>query len=335
MRFNYPKRALAIVCANCLLIIFSMSTIVFADEPETMIENNSKIARIEVNTVSDAERVLEFYFKRNDMDIQIGSDKYIDYLTELLMFENDENLKRMPQYEDIKIYASEYLSNVNNSQEIVEKDNKVFLNANEQCKTIASIKKEAEEENASLEKYSIVSDELATQKGYSDSKAVAYARKWAKSRNALYNSYSSDCTNFVSQCVKAGGKTMHKPSSIPIGVKQTTKYWYSVRYEEWHTNHYIYKWNESTSFIRVSDFYTYWKNKGIQTASYSSKAKLQNGASTGDIIQLKNGKGKWFHSIIITGGSKGARKYCGHSSNRLDEPVKNISGAVTYRALKF
>lgn len=69
-----------------------MSTIVFADEPETMIENNSKIARIEVNTVSDAERVLEFYFKRNDMDIQIGSDKYIDYLTELLMFENDENL---------------------------------------------------------------------------------------------------------------------------------------------------------------------------------------------------------------------------------------------------
>lgn len=92
MRFNYPKRALAIVCANCLLIIFSMSTIVFADEPETMIENNSKIARIEVNTVSDAERVLEFYFNRNDMDIQIGSDKYIDYLTELLMFENDENL---------------------------------------------------------------------------------------------------------------------------------------------------------------------------------------------------------------------------------------------------
>ena len=92
MRFNYPKRALAIVRANCLLIIFSMSTIVFADEPETMIENNSKIARIEVNTVSDAERVLEFYFKRNDMDIQIGSDKYIDYLTELLMFENDENL---------------------------------------------------------------------------------------------------------------------------------------------------------------------------------------------------------------------------------------------------
>ena len=55
MRFNYPKKALAIVCANCLLIIFSMSIIVFADEPETMIENNSKISRIEVNTVSDAE----------------------------------------------------------------------------------------------------------------------------------------------------------------------------------------------------------------------------------------------------------------------------------------
>lgn len=97
----------------------------------------------------------------------------------------------------------------------------------------------------------------------------------------------------------------------------------------------MYKWKESSSFINVADFYTYWKNRGIKTASYSSKAKLQNGVSVGDVVQLKNGKGKWFHSIIITGGSKGARTYCGHTKNRKDEPVKNISGAVSYRSLKF
>lgn len=184
-------------------------------------------------------------------------------------------------------------------------------------------------------KFEKASNESLATKGYSDSAAVAYARKWAKSRNSQYNSYSSDCTNFVSQCVEAGGKNMTKPSTVPIGIKETTSYWYSVRYKEWHGNSYVYKWNESTSFIRVADFYTYWKNKGITTASYSSKEKLQNGAAIGDVVQLKNGDGKWFHSIIITGGTKGAREYCGHSSKRLDEPVKNISGAVSYRALKF
>lgn len=259
----------------------------------------------------------------------------MDYLTELLMFENDECLKRISQYEDIKIYASEYLSNLNNNNAIVEKDKKIYLNANEQGKTIDLIKKEAEEEVIAEEKNKIVSNAIMNQKGYSDSRAINYAIKWAKSRNSLYNSYSADCTNFVSQCVKAGGKSMYKPSPTPTGVKNTTKYWYSVRYEDWHANHYIHRWKESTSFIRVSDFYMYWKNKGIKTASYSIKSKLQNDAAIGDVIQLKNGSGKWFHSIIITGGSKGARKYCGHSSNRLDEPVKNISGSVSYRALKF
>lgn len=128
---------------------------------------------------------------------------------------------------------------------------------------------------------------------------------------------------------------MTKPQWIQEGVKDTTNYWYSVRYEEWHTNNYVYRWKESSSFIRVADFYSYWKNKGIKTASYSTKAKLQDGVSIGDVVQLKNGDGKWFHSIIITGGTKGSRTYCGHSYARKDEPVKNISGAVSYRALEF
>lgn len=120
-----------------------------------------------------------------------------------------------------------------------------------------------------------------------------------------------------------------------VGVNETKKYWYSIRYEEWHGNSSVYRWKESTSFIRVGDFYTYWKNKGITTTSYSNKTKLQNGAAIGEVIQLKNGDGKWFHSIIITGGSKGDRLYCGHSSNRKDYPVKKISGAVSFRGLKF
>jgi hypothetical protein len=38
-------------------------------------------------------------------------------------------------------------------------------------------------------------------------KASLYSDKWALARNPTYRSYSNDCTNFVSQCLAAGGKT--------------------------------------------------------------------------------------------------------------------------------
>ena len=46
----------------------------------------------------------------------------------------------------------------------------------------------------------------ASQYTYSPDKAIAYADKWATSRNPKYKSYPGvDCANFVSQCIRAGG----------------------------------------------------------------------------------------------------------------------------------
>ncbi len=51
---------------------------------------------------------------------------------------------------------------------------------------------------------------------YDRDAAVAYARKWALSRNPKYYDYEKlggDCTNFVSQCLYAGGGVMnYKPT---------------------------------------------------------------------------------------------------------------------------
>ena len=41
--------------------------------------------------------------------------------------------------------------------------------------------------------------------GYDAAAAVSYAKSWALSRNPQYTSYDSDCANFVSQCLVAGG----------------------------------------------------------------------------------------------------------------------------------
>ena len=44
-------------------------------------------------------------------------------------------------------------------------------------------------------------------KEYNRASAVAYARRWALSRNPLFTNFAGrggDCTNFISQCVYAG-----------------------------------------------------------------------------------------------------------------------------------
>lgn len=333
------KLFIIVVMITMVFGLFSNS-FAFADA-DNLMEGDS-IDTIEVNRVSDAEELLEKYFEEIGYNIEIGTPDYVEYLTDLLIFEEDEDLKKLSQYENIKIYASEYLTSLNDSGLSEIKGNKVLLNEREECKSIAAIKKEAAEEAILEDVESNVLGMLPdikakAAKGYSASDAVKYARTWARWRNPLYNTHRYDCTNFVSQCVKAGGKSMTKPSPIPAGLNETSKYWYSVRYLDGagNANEPRYKWRESSSFTVVGDFYSYWKSKGITTKSYSSKTKLQNGAKIGEVVQLKNGDGKWFHSIIITGGNKGDRTYCGHSSNRKDYPVKKISDAVSYRGLKF
>lgn len=209
-------------------------------------------------TIEFIEEELENYLNEYKPDIEIGSEAYIEYLFDLLTFEDDPIIAENEYYEDIKIYASEYLSQLNNPEAINMKNNGetviVELNNGVKEKTIGDIINEAKAEDIMVSQISVMEEpDYSTQATYSDSAAVAYAKKYGTSRNTQYNKYSSDGTNFVSQCVKAGGKSMTKPSSIPTGVKSTTSYWYSVRYLDGN-NEMHYKWKESSSFIRVADF---------------------------------------------------------------------------------
>ena len=167
---------------------------------------------------------------------------------------------------------------------------------------------------------------------YSPSKAANYAYKWGNRRNSQYRSHIKDCTNFVSQCVYAGGKTMKKPKKkIPNGMKNTIYYWYSIKYVIPPAN---YRWKESSSWIGVSDFYNYWKNNGAQIIQCKTIKILNNKAKLGDIVQLNEGKG-WYHSIIISKGRKGNWKYAGHSNNRKANSVKNIGCRNKFRIIRI
>ena len=177
-------------------------------------EDKSSTTGSDTATVKETETALLNYLNSKEEKIQIGTPEYTEYLVKLLTFENDESLKALPQYENIKIYASEYLTQIDNPNATVSKDGRMQLNKAEEAKTIAETMEAMAETSVEL-------PSAEANAAYSDSKAVAYARKWAHSYNPLYNSHAikGDCTNFVSQCVIAGGKSMKKPSPVPIGIK--------------------------------------------------------------------------------------------------------------------
>lgn len=143
--------------------------------------------------------------------------------------------------------------------------------------------------------------------------AVSYAQKWANSYNPAYRNWgsSADCTNFVSQCVVAGGKYMVEPTWAYSSATQ------------------------SRSWTVVDDFRTAMLNLGYGTAYSSSTYKGHVGR--GDILQFHNASlGVWHHSAIITKmDSYGTIYYSAHSNFRLDYGLYNVYPGSTYDDIRF
>lgn len=328
---------LAVMLVTCSLV-FSIPVHASNVVAESSHDDSSEVKSI---TIGDIEEELKEYLDNNYPEMLFGSQEFIEYSMDVLMEDADKKLAMLDNYDNVKYYLGEYLYQLDKYQATGNEAKDVFnLSNSYKSKSIDEIQKEAlkteAKENKIYQVYknntSILSSNRAT--SYSASKAAKYAVKYAKSYNKKYSAHLKDCTNFVSQALKAGGISMKKPSPVNDGITKTTSYWYSIRYEEWHTNNYIYKWKESSSWIGVDDLYTYCVNKGASTYTYNSLKSLQKNAKIGDIVQLKNSKGNWYHSIIITGGSKGDYKYCGHTSNRKNYALSHV-GDGTFRIIRF
>ncbi|MGL4772863.1 MAG: amidase domain-containing protein [Clostridium sp.] len=124
-------------------------------------------------------------------------------------------------------------------------------------------------------------------------KTIAYAQKYALDYNKAYNEFDSydqggDCTNFVSQCIHAGG--------LP----------------------YTNEWKPySPQWLQVGLCRDYLVNKKI--------AKEYNYISpdmVGGVVQFYNiEKNKWAHSGIITQYTGGEYLFCCHSYDKLNYPL--------------
>lgn len=128
---------------------------------------------------------------------------------------------------------------------------------------------------------------------YNRQVAVEYARKWWNSANPAYPTFQVDCTNFISQCLRAGGLKM---SGYPDRAKG---WWIQGR-----------NWSYSWSVAHALRWYLE-SSKQLARRVYSiAELKL------GDIIFIDfEGDGRMNHSLIVTSFINGEPYVHAHTSN--------------------
>lgn len=146
-------------------------------------------------------------------------------------------------------------------------------------------------------------------KEYNRARAVAYAKRWALSRNPLFVNFAGrggDCTSFVSQCVYAGSCQMNFTPDFG---------WYYIdqnnRAPAWSSVEFFHDF-----LVGIPSFST--QNGGI--GPYGIEVD-STGAIEGDIVQLADESGDFYHTLIITGFSEGNTLVSAHTNDALDKPL--------------
>ena len=151
---------------------------------------------------------------------------------------------------------------------------------------------------------------------YDRQRALEYAKEWALSRNPLFFDFTGrggNCTNFVSQCLLAGSCVMNPAETFG---------WY-----------YVNAADRSPSWTGVRELYDFLTGSGDFPAKAERVGPLgtqigREMAEIGDIIQLANSSGTFYHTLFISGFSDGDILVCAQSDNALDRPLSTYNYAM-------
>lgn len=153
-------------------------------------------------------------------------------------------------------------------------------------------------------------------KPYDRERAVEYARRWALSRNPLFEDFSrvgGDCTSFVSQCVLAGGCIMDR--RLPFG-------WFYASPDD-----------RAPAWSGVEFFYDYLVGDGgfsppeRRVGPFGEKIQPAM-AEAGDVIQLADGSGDYYHTLIVVGRLGNELLVAAHTDDALDRPLSSYDFAA-------
>lgn len=185
---------------------------------------------------------------------------------------------------------------------------------------------------------------------YDRKSAINYAIKWSYDTNQDFYSYSSDCTNFVSQCLYAGGYVMNSEWYSYKGEKLTfleTKMKDFIPILISADNYkYFYNWNVSDAWSCVRPFKNY-----IESSDYVNQVIVINNKTDfkeviakydiqeGDPMLFDNNSdGIPNHATIISNvdNENGIINYAAHTNSRDYENVMNyLDDDNNYSAIIF
>lgn len=143
---------------------------------------------------------------------------------------------------------------------------------------------------------------------YDREAAVFYARRWAYTRNPRYYNFDElggDCTNFVSQCIYAGCGVMNFTPTFGwyyIDVNQRSPSWTGVAF--------------------LSDFLL--SNTGAGPFAEEVDA---DGLDLGDVIQLSDDGGRFYHTLVVVGLRRGGIYVASHSADSFLRNLNTYSAA--------
>lgn len=150
---------------------------------------------------------------------------------------------------------------------------------------------------------------------YVRERAVEYALRWALSRNPLFPDFTGqggDCTNFVSQCILAGSCVMN--DTLDFG-------WY-----------YFSPINRAPAWTGVRFFYDFLTGDPAFARENGGTGPFGREVMTGqlrlgDIVQLANAEGVFYHTLIITGFEGDDILVCAHSDDARNRPLSTYNYA--------
>lgn len=152
---------------------------------------------------------------------------------------------------------------------------------------------------------------------YNRSRAVAYARRWALSRNPLFHDFTGgggNCTNFVSQCLLAGCCQMNFTDTFG---------WYYLSVDD-----------RAAAWTGVEFFYNFMTgNNESPIGDGSGPFAEETGGNLlpGDVIQLGREEGDFYHTLIVTGRDRRGYLVSAHTDNALDRPLNSYN----FRRIRF
>lgn len=131
---------------------------------------------------------------------------------------------------------------------------------------------------------------------YNRLEAVKYAERWWNSYNPAYQTFDVDCTNYISQCLQAGGApTWGEPV-------RERGWWYSGN-----------SWSFSWAVAHSMRWYLSGSDKGLKGQEVESPEELE----PGDVICYDfEGDGRWDHNtIVVTKDANGMPLVNAHTDN--------------------